>query len=327
MRSLVVCSLLAAVLVPCALLAEVPVDRRGLDDITADSIPTIRLSMQEWGVWQIDAQGRVRSLEDVARESPAFVHRQSGVPGPAPELPDVPEQTPQVFDKPVIFFFATRPLDVTVTVRVPNGRPWLYYPNATTGRVQGDASVRFQGRVLGQQDALPQGVSLPTPPNGHWWQWLRGVGASPFVTADGREAERFLFYDGQAPFSRGFRIRRGAVVPMSPNVDRFAWLIEGQSAKRLEISPATPTTPMRVAITQTTRNEVQAQLRARLIQRGLSGPIADSLLFTWRPELFGSPDRRVIWLLSEAAYDAMLPIEVVPAPEYRRRVGVVIEKL
>lgn len=322
MRPLLACSLLLlALTVPCVLVAEDLSDHRALDDrVSADSLPALQLSMQEWGVWQLDAGGHVRSLEDLARESPAFVHRQLGVPGPVPELPGV-LPIPQIFDKPVVFFFAQRPIDVTVTVRVPNGRPWLFYPSATLGRVSGDAALRFQGRVLAQQAPLPAGVRLPTAPDGHWWRWLRGVDASPFVTAEGGEAERFLFYDGQAPFPRGFAVRGSTPVPVSPNVDMLAWVIDGNTATRLVMRPGNVSRTRMVS-----KAEVEGELRARLMMRGLSGPVADSLISTWRPELFASRDRRVIWLLSRAAYDTMLPIDVVPAPGYTARVGVVIEK-
>ena len=134
---------------------------------------------------------------------------------------------------------------------------------------------------------------------------------------------------GLCPFFLGypkawieFALRRRTLVPTSQSMDVVAWIIEGNAATRLLVE--------RGNVTRTAmpggRALVQQELRTRLMRRGLSGPIADSLLFTWRPELFGSPDRRVIWLLSQAAYDAMLPIEIVPAPEYRVRVGVVIEK-
>lgn len=326
MRSLLAASVaLALCVVPLLLSAEAPVDRRALDDgITVDAIPTIDFAMYEWGVWQIDAQGRVRSPEEVASESPAFVHRERGVPGPRPELPEMVPNDPrhQVFDKPVVFFHSTRAMDVSLTVRVPNGRPWLYYPSATVGRVDGDPALRFSGRLLAPSESLPQGLALQAPPSGHWWQWLRGGGGNTFITLDGREAETFLFYDGIAPFARGFARRRGQVVPVRRDMDFLAWVVDGASITTLRMSA-----PGRIERTfPPTREVLQREIRERLVARGLTPGIADSLLFTWRRELFGSPDRRVIWMLSPAAYDAMLPVEVVPRPQHVARVGVVIEK-
>jgi hypothetical protein len=293
-------------------------DRRGVED----GIFVSTLRVHEWGVWQLDAQSRVRSLEQVASESPAFVHRVAQANPPSPELGPVPlpDYGPQVFDKPVVFLYAEQPTEVSFTVRVPNGRPWLYYPDATLGRVRGANAVRFTGRVLASEP-MPEGVRFPEPPQGHWWTLLRNVNASPFVSAGNREAERFLFYDGQARFPRGFSHRRGAITPSGANVDALAWTIESQAATRLAITGRSVSrTPLAsVAI-------LYAELRARLIARGLSAAESDSLLNTWRTELFARPGKRVIWLLTPQAYEAMLPVEISPPPRELVRVGVVIEQ-
>jgi hypothetical protein len=318
---------IVALISPHSTVAEAPVDRpydrRSADEGVVDMLTQAAdYRVHEWGVWQLDANGRVRSLEDVARESPAFVHRQSGVPRPTESLPEFdPGGQYEVYDKPVVFFHTTEPLDITFTVRMPGGRPWLYYPDAALGRVQRDQALRFEGRLLGNTP-LPAGLAYPEPPSGHWWQWLRAAGASPFISNSGRELERFIFYDGQGPFARGFTRRRRALVPIAGRVEPLAWRIDGRDAKRLAISGTTVTeTALRG------RGQVLTELRAALLARGLYAPEADALLNTWRPELFTAGGERVIWLLPRAAYDAMLPVEITPTPRELVRVGVVIEQL
>lgn len=314
-----------ACLAPVFVGAERPLEDRITQDGDAsvqDIIPTSSLRVHEWGVWQLDARGRVRSLEDVARESPAFVHRERDVPAHPPELPAMSPAPYEVYDKPVVFLYADLETEVTLTVRTPRGRPWLYYPSATIGRSRGELALRFTGRALPVDAALPAGLAYPTPPSGHWWSYLRGVGASPFVTADRREAERFLFYDGVAPFPRGFTRARGALVPIAGSAPTVAWRVLGREVEHLQIAG----TSMRRAATMPV-TALRAQLHAALVQAGLTPAEAESLLLTWHAALVQPGGARLIWLLPRASYDAMLPLEITPAPRELVRVGVVIEQL
>ncbi len=72
----------------------------------------------------------------------------------------------------------------------------------------------------------------------------------------------------------------------------------------------------------------------RLLERdaraqGLDAAETRALLDTWRDELFGRPGAappppRLIYFVTRARYDAMLPLRVSPEPDEVVRVGLVI---
>jgi hypothetical protein len=301
----------------------------------ADDMPAAPLRVHEWGVWQLDPSGRLSSRATVAAEAPAFVHRTPAALSaledltPAPYIPGGSE----TFDKPVIFLYATTALDVNVTVRVPRGRPWLYFPDATLGRMGGAPSLRWTGRALpvgtSENGATLPSVLAPTGgaadlvrglPRTDWWNLLRAVGASPFVPTGAATYEKFLYYDGEAPFPAGFRVRRGVVTPIAGRVEPIAWQLDGPHWTRLDVRGATVT-----ATDIGNMVALNVELGGALARAGLSQPEINALFFTWGRSLFGGP-RRILWLLPRASYDAMLPIEVHPAPLELVRVGLVIQR-
>lgn len=299
-------------------------DRRGMDDM-----PAAPLRVHEWGVWQLDTNGRLSSRAGVAAEAPGFVHRTPSA------LPTLPELTPapvfpgggryETFDKPVIFLYADTTLDVNVTVRVPHGRPWLYFPDATLGRVQGSPSLRWTGQAIPVGVAV-NGASLPDPlaaaggPPAAWWNLLRAVNASAFVPTGATTYEKFLYYDGEGPFPAGFRAHGAVVTPVAGHVEPIAWQVDGAHWTHLDVqgSHATPTDLGNMVAL---RVELGAALRAH----GLSQPETDALINVWAPALFSGP-RRILWLMPRPVYDAMLPIVVNPMPLELVRVGLVIQR-
>jgi hypothetical protein len=284
------------------------------------TVPAAPFFVHEWGVWRLGLDGRVASLEELARESPTFVHRAPEAPGP--ELGAPLADLDVSCEKPVIFFHTTTAQQAVVTVRFPRGRPWLNYPFANVGRVDGVRAVRFAGQVY------PEGVAVgsaghPPPPvaASHWWSRLRAVNASAFVSAEGAETEGFLFYDGEASFTRGFRAPRGVLTPIAGATENVAWTFDGQSAARLAITGTrAQSTPLASV------DALRADMRTTLEARGLTAPEVESLLATWNGNLFTGTTRRVIWMIPRRTYDAMLPIEVWPTPTGLVRVGVVIEQ-
>ena len=73
------------------------------------------------------------------------------------------------------------------------------------------------------------------------------------------------------------------------------------------------------------RRELERTARAQ----GLNAAEARSLLDTWGDELFGvpggpAPAPRLVYFITRARYDAMLPLRVSPTPDAVVRVGLVI---
>ena len=231
--------------------------------------------------------------------------------------------------KPVIFLNARRETDVSLEVRFVGGDPWLHYPAAQILHDGGDPGLRFVGRV-----APRAGTRLAAAPAGHFWEELRSVGASLFLAPDGT-AEQFLFYDGPVAFSASF----SAVSDQSPLLrsagagETTAFRVTDNTYERWTVLP--PRSGAGAALTRAMqrsgggdlvafRRELEAAARAQ----GLSTAETRSLLETWRDELFGSPSApapsRLVYFITRARYDAMLPLRVSPTPDAVVRVGLVI---
>jgi len=220
-----------------------------------------------------------------------------------------------------MFLYTDQPVNLTVEVGFRGGEPWLYYPAATVAGVQGASkTVTWSGLLAPNATA-----QIPPVASSHWWNELRAVGASLFLSSEGT-AERFLFYDGPVLFERPFVISRrpgGALVsPMS--VERSLWLVDGATFTEsvVERAPRGSTVVARGDM-RTLRARLDQELRAR----GLSAAEARSLLETWRDDLFGSPSPRAISFVPRNLYDLMLPVRMDPQPAELVRVGLVIDEL
>jgi hypothetical protein len=323
------------------------------------------LTLHEWGVWRLDPTGqRVAHLQDLARESPGFMFRVDGttsaplvhgaqpqpMPQPNPVRPVHPVRPqplrpqdgpmswtgiqPQpgtvVARKPVIFLRARQETDMSLEVRFVGGDPWLHYPSAQILRDGGEPGLRFFGRV-----APAAGTRLAPAPAGHFWNGLRDVGASLFLTRDGT-AEKFLFYDGPVAFGSSFTAQSDAEPPVRVlgAAETTAFRVIGSAYERWTVVP--PGAGAGAALTQPMRRSGGGDLTAfrRELDRaaraqGLSAAETRSLLETWRDELFGvpgaaPPPSRLVYFITRARYDAMLPLRVSPTPDSIVRVGLVI---
>lgn len=296
--------------------------------------PAAELRVHEWGVWKV-RQGEVTHLADLQRESPTFVRQTRSVGWAGGGA---------VARKPVIYVYASHPMNLDVEVAFRGGGPWLFYPQALPlecGAGHGDArrDQPFSRAATCEPDRLrwrvhatgAARVPLEPVPARHFWSHLRAVPASMLLAPDG-SAERFLFYDGPVVFPPAFRVGRGAhgettfrrvgAFGRSPLVvawgDRWVPVPEMAPGAALGIDR---TQPWPIPARPIAR-EIDARLRAA----GLSAAEAQSLVETWRPEI-EAPGLRAFWLLTRAEYDTLLPIRITPAPSELVRVGLVIESL
>ncbi len=295
-----------------------------------------RITAHEWGVWKVLAS-RIVHLEELAAELPAFVFR-----APQSQLPQVPNNPPAVLPapplnpipvpvnptprphprpparKPVLFLNTDRATPISVNVSFNGGEPWLYYPDAHVRRAgRAAAGLSWSGRLVPNATA-----PLAKAPAGHFWDDLRAVGGDLFLSDRGT-AERFLFYDGPVRFERPFTISREAngarVMPLSS--ERRIWMVSprGYVESRFESGNR--------SITRGDLNGLRTRLDQELRDRGLTPAEANSLLETWRDDLFRPTRSQAVYFMPRHLYDRMLPISISPAPVELVRVGLVIEDL
>ena len=291
------------------------------------SSSALRLSVHEWGVW-IVRDGRV-NLDDLAREAPAFVHRAAGVAAsdgsgtmPDPEAPVIPTR-PVVVRKPVLFFHASAPTDITVRVGFFGGQPWLHFPAASNTVHAAQQGLEWRGHV--GPDATVAAFAVPAT---HWWAILRGAGGDLFRAAGTNEAEPFLFYDGPAQFERPFRIERDeqgrtAAVPLSS--ESRIWLVQYGTYSELTTGESARSNSTRDA--RPSVDALRDVIRGELMTRGLTSQESAALLQTWNAELFEEPSPHAVYFLPRAEYDRALPMAITPIPDEFVRVGLILEAL
>ena len=139
--------------------------------------------VHEWGVW-LDAGGAITPIETVTADLPEFVHRANigaqeywehrSYRDPAPAL------------KPVLFFYATKPIVLDVEAYFYEGKPWCFFPEATNyiHTVRGTQSHhrrpllrQFDDRGPGEGDAdWPRRQRRATSP-----PWLRALPGADFL--------------------------------------------------------------------------------------------------------------------------------------------------
>ncbi len=272
------------------------------------------LVAHEWGVWRIDARGRV-TLEDLEAESPPFVTRVRQRPATIPRI----RMGPTTVEKPVLFLYADRPTPVRIDVQFVGGTPWLHAPAA---RHRGER-LSWRGRVV---PAGAPGVEvLPEVAPGHWWNHLRAVGASTFR---GRTNERFVFYDGLVQLERGFEMRGPAHAPSlrALGTETEVWVVDRSGYTEYEVRGDVPRLQGRGNAAA-----FRVRLDRALQARGLSAAESGSLLQTWAPELLqvtdADPFPHAVYFVPRDAYDRMLPLRIRPTPAELVRVGLVIEHL
>jgi hypothetical protein len=284
--------------------------------------PRTELRVHEWGVWLFDG-GRV-TIDDLARESPAFVHRASQQPGPVvPVQPVRPEPVrPQPTRKPVIFFHTPQQLRVQVSVGFNAGTPWLYYPGGAPANVSSYAGLTFTGSVV------PNGTATaPNVARGHFWNHLREASDSIFLSDSG-ESERFIFYDGPSEVAREVTARRnGDSVAVHADIAQTAYLVT--QGRYQVLRPTTDTTANLASIARdgAPTRAMERALLDELVLRRLTAQEARALVDTWRHELFEEQRPHLVYLISRVAYEGALPIVITPNPSELVRVGVIIERL
>lgn len=275
-------------------------------------------AVHEWGVVTTDD-----SL-DPTPAAPGFVHT---VPAQGAPPPDVPAPR-----KPIAYFYPATPAPTDLTVRI--GLPAASLPG--TIHWPGGTPIRDGPSAAGLGFSLRMNAGGTPPAAPAWWEACRVPDAALLSTRDGREAERFLFYETRLPIAatpsiqyvfghHGPRVEvRGGSLPVEDVV--AVWreadgLIMCGDLDALGAGEGGVLT-LHVA----SEAMVRDILRARLARTGLYRAEAEALLSVWGPSLDGDPPI-VLCRLAAADVDRLVPLEITPPPAERVRVWLVAARI
>ncbi|MCB9793118.1 MAG: hypothetical protein H6741_10365 [Alphaproteobacteria bacterium] len=215
-------------------------------------------------------------------------------------------------ETPVIYFYAEEALLVEVSVDFTDGEITEWYPRAE----QIDSGVRW-GRVGVFPTLTPE---LEDDGSDSHYYPAREVDAAPVrvCSEQGNEWERFLFYRGvgQGEISVRASLEGRQVRVQGPGLERVIVFERQGDAVGFSVMEGAGSLE-RPALTQRV-TDMQDTLRGLLIADGLYPKEAEAMLATWEDDWF-EEGLRIITLLPDDQVEAMLPMQLSPAPTERVR--------
>ena len=292
--------------------------------------PPKGLIAHEWGTFTSVVGSDGVQLEGLHHEEealPAFVYGRAPISMMGTKrIESLPEGVTQKMETPVIYFYTPEPVDVAVKVGFPAGVLSEWYPAATSyapdiGSLTkiADGSMRWDVHLAHEPADLvevhPEDIWAPS----------RQVPKAATVTA-GEEHERFIFYRGLARFETPLAVTadaQGAVHIRngSPQTIPAAFLLNvhegGGSIRALGPIAAGGTvtaSPSPKEFGGDYEDLAAELIAAQLEASGLYTDEARSMVNTWRRSYFGNYGLRVLYILPREWTDALLPLEIEPAP-------------
>jgi hypothetical protein len=249
-------------------------------------------------------------------------------------------------ETPVMYFYSSRELDAHVKVAFPQGLITEWYPQADyevyqKSRANGsmyqletnlngiDTSLRsLTGAIEWKNIWIRPGTvpALPVESDPSRYYAARETDAAP-ITVDGQQ-EKFLFYRGVGRFPVPLSARvssDGRVVVENRGQEHVPGVIlfenrEGRIGYRNAGAIEGAVTVDAPAL-DGSFPQLRQDLETALIARGLFPKEAQAMIETWRDSWF-EEGSRLIYIVPARAVDAILPLEVEPAPSQTVRVFV-----
>jgi hypothetical protein len=282
-----------------------------------------RLVVHEWGTFTSIAGKDGVALEwrplSGPSDLPKFVHTmQEGQEGlrHAQQPPGKGNITASVrMETPVLYFYSAREMEVSVKVDFPKGKITEWYPQARSAN---------SGIDWGKMKVMP-GAKFDFPvesAESHYYP-ARETDAAPVqVCSTGdkpAQHEKFLFYRGVGNFDLplSVKLEAGNVLLKNLGTDEISHLVifENQGGKigyRLCDTFTGEMTHERPALDQNMDSLLQ-DLKRILVASSLYEREAEAMIKTWRSSWF-EEGLRVFYILPRTTTDAVLPVNIEPAP-------------
>jgi len=304
------------------------------------------LAVHEWGVFRVneDTDFANAALREEWDGLPPFVygHIKGRV---VPQHWGAFEER----DRPIIFFHASKPVQVRVKVDFPGGMAGVWFPATEKPAVFGTQKQPKTGASLEWNLGIKQCPNhwqpkTPAPfevPDKHWFARMREVKCdeifarySPNVRDV--ERERFIYYDGLFPHRKWLaaKVEKERVTLTSrvkhPVFDvtvvdrreervrlgRIAKIDAGETIKEVAFTDAEAARFV---------SDASETLLKQLVAAGLHEDEAKSLVDTWRQRMFETPGLTIFYRLPQSEYDAQMPLSVTPKPDAVVRVGLIYQ--
>ncbi|MGH7618555.1 MAG: hypothetical protein ACREPM_15150 [Gemmatimonadaceae bacterium] len=234
-------------------------------------------------------------------------------------------------ETPVLYFYAGQDTLVDVKVRFPHGLMTEWYPHADVMEVINGPTTLEQNATAtlewkNVRVAARAAGAFPTTAGESHYYAARATDAAPLVV--GAQQERFLFYRGVADFdvpisAAALPNGRVRIAPAGAAGVPAVVLFErrGASLGFRVIGTVHGDTTVDAPKLDGSLPALREQLARSLTDAGLYTKEAAAMLETWRDSWF-EDGVRVFYVLPQKKVDAILPLEIHPAPERVTRVFV-----
>lgn len=213
-------------------------------------------------------------------------------------------------ETPVVYFYSDREREVSARVSFPKGKITEWYPAAKSVRGATD---------WGKVKILPKsGAKLPNDGKPSHYYPAREVDAATVQV--GPEVEKFLFYRGIGHFGLPLRARRHTddevvlTAASEPLENVILFENRGGRVGFTVVDRLTEKAKLERPILNRTLSGIRSELERLLLKHGLYPKEAAAMLETWKDTWF-EEGLRAFYVVPRKTTDALLPLELKPAPK------------
>lgn len=285
--------------------------------------------VHEWGTFTSIAGDDGRAVEWLPQagpsDLPAFVYASRF--GPKALLRGTVRM-----ETPVIYFYAGSEMTVNVTARFRNGAITEWYPQATVTPSAADshglARPGFEGAVRWRDvTVVPRGgTEFPVEDRPSHYYAARETDAS--MLEKGGQLEKFLFYRGVGSFAPPISARwsrdgsvlidhlfhepLGSVILFENRANAIRYEVRHIATRSATFAPGLPAGEC---------DQLFSEIESILVAHGLYPREAKAMIATWKDSWF-EEGTRLFYVVPRETIDAILPLDVDPAPAAVARVFV-----
>ena len=277
-----------------------------------------RLIAHEWGTFttHVDVNGVVQTWNplNAPRDLPGFVrvyHPKNGIQGTVR------------METPVIYFYTSKKMTVSVDVEFPHGQISEFYPDTS-----------FRGHGIGWKNCLIDPTAEPNflkeSEESHYYP-ARETDAVPVrvkKASTGEQLEKFLFYRGVGTFDLplGVRLDGNQFVVKNNGTEPIAKVAvfenrEGKAGFAIRDLATEELRIERPALETQSLEVFKTEIETLLVANGLYEKEAKAMIKTWN-DVWTAEGLRVFYLIPRQTTDKILPLKITPAPAELVRVMV-----